>query len=69
MLQQARRIGDLSTRTTAGGAGGDFRDLATLQCHSYLAAINSLTLVEDQSMAWVLIIFDSKLVRPPPLIP
>lgn len=64
MLQQARRIGDLSMR----GGTGDFRDLATLQCHSYLAAINSLSLVpEDQ--AWVTIpVDDESRVRsiPPP---
>ena len=63
MLQQARRIGDLSTRNAS-----DFRDLATLQCHSYLASINSLSLVEvDQ--AWVTIPLTDEEISVRPLSP
>lgn len=46
MFQQSRRIGEMS------GRGGSFKDVATLQCQSYLAAINALSLVES-AHAWV----------------
>jgi nuclear pore complex protein Nup160 len=46
MFHQARRIGELSSR------GGDFAEMATLQCHSYLAATNALSLVENKH-AWI----------------
>lgn len=62
MLQQARRIGDLCHRTT-----NDFRDLATLQCHSYLASINSLSLVEGDQ-AWVTIPLTDEEISVSPLL-
>lgn len=46
MFHQARRIGELFSR------GGDFAEMATLQCHSYLAATNALSLVENKH-AWI----------------
>ncbi|GAA6013580.1 hypothetical protein JCM11491_002714 [Sporobolomyces phaffii] len=49
MYQQARRIGDKTAR------GGSFRDLATVQCQSYLAAANALSLVAREH-AWVAVV-------------
>ncbi|GAA6005692.1 hypothetical protein JCM10207_005297 [Rhodosporidiobolus poonsookiae] len=51
MYQQGRRLGELTAR--AGGAS--FRDLATLQCQSYLAAANALALVPKEH-AWVAVV-------------
>ncbi|GAA5940387.1 uncharacterized protein JCM15063_002619 [Sporobolomyces koalae] len=56
MYQQARRIGEIALR------GGSFRDLATVQCQSYLAAANALSLVK-QEHAWVAIVADDNLER------
>ena len=49
MFQEARRIRDLHHRS------GSFTELATLQCQSYLAAINALSLVEP-AHAWIAVI-------------
>lgn len=49
MFQQGRRIGEMSARS------GSFRDLATLQCQSYLAAANALSLVAKEH-AWIAVI-------------
>ncbi|GAA5902148.1 hypothetical protein JCM6882_006713 [Rhodosporidiobolus microsporus] len=51
MYQQGRRIGELSARN--GGASS--RELATLQCQSYLAATNALSLVTKEH-AWVAVV-------------
>ncbi|KDE05151.1 hypothetical protein MVLG_04492 [Microbotryum lychnidis-dioicae p1A1 Lamole] len=48
MFQQARRIGETSSRNVT------FHDLATLQCQGYLAAINALSLVSPDH-AWAAI--------------
>ncbi|GAA5990570.1 hypothetical protein JCM5350_001037, partial [Sporobolomyces pararoseus] len=57
MYQQARRIGELTTTTTRGtiSSSSSFKDLATAQCQSYLAATNALSLVE-KSNAWVAVV-------------
>ncbi|KAM0756678.1 hypothetical protein T439DRAFT_309129 [Meredithblackwellia eburnea MCA 4105] len=49
MFQLGRRVGEMSVQTHA------FHDLATLQCQSYLAAANSLALVEAKH-AWVAVL-------------
>ncbi|BGP12916.1 hypothetical protein JCM10213_004335 [Rhodosporidiobolus nylandii] len=49
MYQQGRRIGEMGAR------GGSFRELATLQCQSYLAATNALSLVKKEH-AWVAVV-------------
>lgn len=51
MFQYARRIGELAGRASV------YRDMATLQCRSYLAAANALSLVNSKH-AWVAIIAD-----------
>ncbi|GAA5902615.1 hypothetical protein JCM5296_000723 [Sporobolomyces johnsonii] len=56
MYQQARRIGEITAR------GGSFRDLATLQCQSYLAAANALSLVAKEH-AWVAVLAGDDLER------
>ncbi|GAA5962589.1 hypothetical protein JCM21900_000955 [Sporobolomyces salmonicolor] len=56
MYQQARRIGEITAR------GGSFRDLATLQCQSYLAAANALSLVAKEH-AWVAVMGGDDLER------
>ncbi|GAA6035119.1 hypothetical protein JCM8097_006370 [Rhodosporidiobolus ruineniae] len=50
MYNQGRRLGELST-----ARGADFRELATLQCQSYLAATNALALVKKEH-AWVAVV-------------
>ena len=49
MFQQARRLGEISSRA------GQYRELATLQCQSYLAAANALSLVSKES-AWIAVL-------------
>lgn len=56
MFQQARKIGELALR------GGDYLELATLQCHSYLAATNALSLVEKKH-AWIAVAADEELLN------
>lgn len=60
MYQQGRRLGELSTKQP-----GAYRDIATLQCQSYLAATNALSLVAREH-AWVAVVEDelSERVRP-----
>ncbi|GAA5831797.1 hypothetical protein JCM11251_003887 [Rhodosporidiobolus azoricus] len=53
MYQQGRRLGELSLRNLNGGAS--FRAIATLQCQSYLAATNALSLVKREH-AWVAVV-------------
>ncbi|GAA5862780.1 hypothetical protein JCM8547_006543 [Rhodosporidiobolus lusitaniae] len=50
MYQQGRRLGELRAQ-----GGSNFRDLATLQCQSYLAATNALSLVKKEP-AWVAVV-------------
>jgi len=57
MYQQARRIGELNAR-----GGPSYRDLATVQCQSYLAAANALSLVSREH-AWVAIVADENVER------
>ena len=49
MFQQGRRIQEIS------GRSGSFRTLATLQCQSYLAAANALSLVATEH-AWIAVV-------------
>ncbi|BGP36873.1 hypothetical protein JCM10449v2_000775 [Rhodotorula kratochvilovae] len=49
MFQQGRRLGEMSARQ------GSFRELATLQCQSYLAATNALALVAKEH-AWIAVV-------------
>ncbi|GAA6053519.1 hypothetical protein JCM3770_000306 [Rhodotorula araucariae] len=49
MFQQGRRLGEMTARQ------GSFRELATLQCQSYLAATNALALVA-QEHAWIAVV-------------
>jgi nuclear pore complex protein Nup160 len=60
MYQQGRRLGEMNAR------GGSFRELATLQCQSYLAATNALSLVKKEH-AWVAVVSgdESERVRLP----
>lgn len=60
MYQQGRRLGELSTKQP-----GSYHDIATLQCQSYLAATNALSLVAREH-AWVAVVEDeaSERVRP-----
>ncbi|KAK4058160.1 hypothetical protein OIO90_000899 [Microbotryomycetes sp. JL221] len=46
MLQQARRLGSVPAHSIG------YRQLATLQCQSYLAALNALSLVSKEN-AWI----------------
>ncbi|GAA5827090.1 hypothetical protein JCM5353_006183, partial [Sporobolomyces roseus] len=57
MYQQARRIGELNAR-----GGPSYRNLATVQCQSYLAAANALSLVSREH-AWVAIVADENVER------
>ncbi|BGP21800.1 nuclear pore complex protein Nup160 [Rhodotorula toruloides] len=52
MYQQGRRLGELSTKQL-----GSYRDIATLQCQSYLAAANALSLVAREH-AWLAVVED-----------
>lgn len=56
MFQQGRRLGELS------GRGGNFKELATRQCQSYLAAANALSLI-DPKHAWVAVPADEHAVE------
>lgn len=49
MFQQARRIGEVQPKHAS------FRELATLQCQSYLAAVNALSLVAEEH-AWIAVV-------------
>jgi len=64
MFQQGRRLGEMSARQ------GSFRELATLQCQSYLAATNALSLV-SKDHAWIAVVAgdDSERVRRPFRLP
>ncbi|KAM0793063.1 hypothetical protein ACM66B_000549 [Microbotryomycetes sp. NB124-2] len=57
MFQQARRLGDMSTTTTTSNSSTvvGYRELATLQCQSYLAASNALSMVVTDN-AWIAVI-------------
>ncbi|BGP29003.1 hypothetical protein JCM10296v2_000739 [Rhodotorula toruloides] len=59
MYQQGRRLGELSTKQP-----GSYRDIATLQCQSYLAATNALSLVAREH-AWVAVVEDEASERGP----
>ncbi|KAL8286711.1 hypothetical protein RQP46_004239 [Phenoliferia psychrophenolica] len=59
MFQQARRIGKLQARDLDGQ-----HEIATLQCQSYLAAANALSLV-DKKHAWVTVAADDSAAGEP----
>jgi nuclear pore complex protein Nup160 len=63
MYQQGRRLGELNAR-----GGSSFRELATLQCQSYLAATNVLSLVKKEH-AWVAVVSGDESERVRLLLP